>query len=203
MILSLLLGWAPSNAVRAPKGEPSRPAEEGCAWEKLSDSTIGLEAWVQRCDFGFRRIDFRFSNRSLAIRYSDSGGKPEPLVDIYDLQPGETPEAGATRLFRAKTEKALAARCVLAPYEQRFNESPAGVERFTFVPDRAYDAELETKGRPDEVPEPPCGDWGEAPDGIQYWEAQPGRNARKILFVRVGQDAPLFDERTLRILPEK
>lgn len=42
---------------------------------------------------------------------------------------------------------------------------------------------------------------GEAPDGIQYWEAQPASGARKILFVRVGQDQPLYDEQTLKLLP--
>ncbi len=53
------------------------------------------------------------------------------------------------------------------------------------------------------MPDPPCGDWGDSPDGIQYFEAQPSSGARKVLFVRVGQDQPLFDERTLRLLPEE
>jgi hypothetical protein len=50
---------------------------------------------------------------------------------------------------------------------------------------------------PDEVPDPQCGPFGDAPDGIQYFEVHPG--ARKALFVRVGQDDPLFDEKTLRL----
>jgi hypothetical protein len=65
----------------------------------------------------------------------------------------------------------------------------------------SYAAELKKKADPDEVGDPPCGDWGTAPDGIQYWEAQPAAGARKVLFVRVGQDTPLYDERTLRLLP--
>jgi hypothetical protein len=47
------------------------------------------------------------------------------------------------------------------------------------------------------VGDPPCGDYGDSPDGIQYFEVQPG--ATKVLFVRVGQDVPLFDERTLKV----
>ena len=54
------------------------------------------------------------------------------------------------------------------------------------------------KQNPDEVGDPQCGDFGDSPDGIQYFEVQPG--ARKVLFVRVGQDIPLFDEQTLRLL---
>ena len=53
------------------------------------------------------------------------------------------------------------------------------------------------KADPNEVGDPPCGEWGDAPDGIQYFEVQPGE--RRVLFVRVGQDEPLFDEKTLRL----
>lgn len=188
---------------RPPKtGSPSRPAEKGCAWERLSDDSVGLAAWVQRCDFGFRKIDLRFSKSSLAIHYSD-GGELDPLVDVYELKPGETAETGIERLYRERTEKAVAVRCVLAPYRDEFLKTPPSSRRFTFVPDKAYDRELEAAGPPDGVPDPPCGDWGDAPDGVQYWEVQAGAAARRVLFVRVGQDRPLFDEQTLRILPSR
>lgn len=36
------------------------------------------------------------------------------------------------------------------------------------------------------------------PDGIQYFEV-PAGTGRKLLFV--GEDEPLFDEQTLRVLP--
>jgi hypothetical protein len=201
-ILLLAASWlAVLSAAAAPKaGGPSRPALAGCAWEKVSDAAIGLEAWVERCDFGSRKIDFRLSGGSLAVRYSD-GGEPDPVVDVFDLLPGESAETGIRRLFAQRTEPKLAARCMLAPYA---GGSPrAGVARYMFVPDEAYGKELGARPDSDEVPEPPCGSWGYAPDGIQYWEAQPGSGARKILFVRVGQDEPLFDEQTLRLLPAR
>lgn len=135
-MLVLLLAAAPAiSAVE--RGRPSRPAEKGCTWRKLSDPKIALEAWVQRCDFGFRKIDFRFSKNSLAVEYSDGGGELDPLVDVYDLKPGESPEAGVCRLFAGRTDKATSARCVLAPYKNEFSTTPAGVERFTFVPNAA------------------------------------------------------------------
>jgi hypothetical protein len=200
-----MAGALPLLAAKNPAspGEgPSRPAEKGCAWESLSDPGVGLAAWVQRCDFGFRKIDFRFSKNALAIHYSD-GGETDPLVEVFSLEPGETPEAGAKRIFREKTEKSLAARCVLVPFHDEFIKTPSGVARYTIVPDKAYAAEIAAKGEPEGVPDPPCGDWGESADGIGYWEAQPGRNPRKLLFVIVGQDTPLYDEQTLRLLPPK
>ncbi|WP_192253650.1 hypothetical protein [Mesorhizobium caraganae] len=185
-----------SAVARAEEPATSRPPIDKCVWEKLADKTVGLAAWVQRCDFGFRQIHFEFAGNALAIKYSD-GGPPDPLVEVFDIKSGETAEAALLRLLLERTDKAVSARCVLAPYTE--GTVPAGVKRYTFSPDAAYAKELKALAN-DEVPEPPCGDWGEMPDGIQYFEV-PAGEGHKLLFVRVGQDEPLFDEQTLRVLP--
>jgi hypothetical protein len=56
----LALSAALISPASAQTGEPSRPAQEGCAWEKLSDAKVGLSAWVERCNFGDRKIDLHF-----------------------------------------------------------------------------------------------------------------------------------------------
>jgi len=150
-----------------------------------------------RCDYGFRKIDFTFVGRTLAIRYSD-GGAPDPLIDVIDVLPGESPEASVKRHFNEHTEKAVASRCVLATY--RGAKPPAGAKLYTFIPNASYAKELKAKEDPNEVGDPPCGDWGTAPDGIQYYEVHPASNVRKVLFVRIGQDEPLFDDKTLRLI---
>jgi hypothetical protein len=190
----MLLAWAAGAA----PGGPSRKVDKGCAWRKLSDPALGLEAWVQRCDYGTRKIDFETGQGALRIRFSDAGGKTEPVVEVLALAGGETPEAGLRRIFVQHTDRKVAARCVLRPYTE--GTTPAAVKRFTFVPDAAYQKELDARHE-DGVPDPPCGDWGTTADGIQYFETQPATGARKVLFVRVGQDEPLFDEATLRLLP--
>ncbi|ESY72638.1 hypothetical protein X743_15095 [Mesorhizobium sp. LNHC252B00] len=191
-----LLASATISAV-ADEPAPSRPPIDKCVWERLTDKSVGLGAWTQRCDFGFRQIHFEFAGNALAIKYSD-GGAADPLVEVFDIISGETAEAALQRLFLEKTDKAVSARCVLAPYTE--GPVPAGVKRYTFSPDADYAKELKAVADPNEVPEPPCGDWGEVPDGIQYFEMPPGEG-QKVLFVRIGQDEPLFDEQTLRVLP--
>lgn len=176
---------------------PSRAAVKGCAWEKLTDTQLGLDAWVQRCDYGFRRIDFVVKDKSLAVRFSDSGA-PDPVIDVIDVNQKETPPAAIKRDFNARTDAAVARRCVLATY--RGIAPRPGVVRYTFVPGPAYRKALRRKAEPDEVGDPPCGERGEAPDGIQYYEVPLPKSARKVLFVRVGQDEPLFDEKTLRVI---
>ena len=188
-------------AAHARGGKPSRAAEKDCAWEKLSDTSIGLEAWVQRCDFGFRKIDFVLAGHTLSERWD--GGKADPLVEVLELKDGESDQAGLARLFAERTDQALAAKCVLKPYKY-YKKSPAGIHRYTFVPNAAYQKQVDARSSPDEVGDPACGDFGDAPDGIQYFEVQPSsKAAHRVLFVRVGQDEPLFDEQTLKILPAK
>lgn len=194
---ALLASVTISVVARADEPAPSRPPIDKCIWERLTDKNVGLAAWAQRCDFGFRQIHFEFAGNALAIKYSD-GGAADPLVEVFDVQSGEAAEASLLRLFLEKTDKAVSARCVPTPYTE--GSVPAGVKRYTFSPDAAYAKELKALANPDEVPEPPCGGWGEMPDGIQYFEV-PAGGARKLLFVRIGQDEPLFDEQTLRVLP--
>jgi hypothetical protein len=183
--------------VSAQTGKPSHPAFKNCAWERMADAAVGLGAWVQRCDYGFRKIDFVFRDNALAVRFSDSG-EPDPLVEVFDRRPGESPQAGVLRIVREHTDPAIAKRCLVVPYN--VGRPPAGARRYAFAPDAAYRKELKAKQSPDEIGDPPCGDWGIAPDGIQYFEVRPADRARKILFVRVGQDEPLFDARTLQPL---
>ncbi|HQR45457.1 MAG TPA: hypothetical protein PLB02_00570 [Thermoanaerobaculia bacterium] len=201
LAVALLAATSLARPAAGDEVRPSRPPVKGCAWEKATSEALGLEAWVQRCDFGFRKIDFVFEKNSLAIRYSDGGGKTDPLVDVFDLQPEERIQPGIKRIFAERSKPFMATRCILVEYRRENDRPPAGVERYAVVPNRGYRKELSKRARPDEVPDPPCGDFGESADGVRYWEAQPRSGARKVLFVRVGQDEPLFDERTLRLLP--
>jgi hypothetical protein len=195
---------AQTRPMAAHESKPSRAAEKDCKWEKFSDAKLGLDAWVQRCDFpgrkGFpeRKIDFVVAKNSLAQRWSD-GGEPEPVLDVFELKSGESPEQGIRRLFAERTpDKKQAAHCLLKPYHGD-SKAPAGVKRYTFLPDPTLAKELKAKEVPGDMPDPPCGDWGDTPDGIQYWEAQPGNSTTRVMIVRPGQDTPLFDEQTLKL----
>src|ERR1700730_4105173 len=117
----LLVASLPAGA--AAEG-PSREPGQGRGRRKISAPALGLEAWVQRCDFGFRKIDFQVAKAALLIRWSDGGGTREPVVEALDLLQGETPEAGIRRIFAQHTDKKVAARCVLRRYTE--GTTPAG-----------------------------------------------------------------------------
>jgi hypothetical protein len=183
--------------VYAKTDAPSHAPIKDCKWSKLANESVGLAVWAQACDFGFRKVDFVFQGKSLAIRYSD-GGEPEPVIDVIDLHSNESIEAGLKRFFAGHTQKTIAKRCVLAPYPG--TGLPVGAKRYTFVPNASYRKALDAKANPNDVPDPPCGDWGVAPDSVQYFEAWPQSKVHKVLFVREGQDDPLFDGQTLRLI---
>lgn len=175
---------------------PSRAAFEGCTWRKISDPKRGLEVWVQRCKYG---VDFAVRDHALVML--DSASKtPANVIRMFDLLPGETPEKGLRRIFDAGTDKKVAARCVLAAYKPAAKR--ADVKRYEFVPDKAYQKQLDAKHE-DGIPDPPCGELGTQPDFVQYFEVQPASGARKVMLVDAGQDMPLYDEETLRLLPPK
>ena len=170
---SLLLATAVTAADR-----PSRAADKGCAWRKLSDSTLGLEVWVQRCTYSANRtIDFVAKDHALVMHDSEDR-EPLTVIRLFDLQPGETPEQGLRRIYAAHTDKKVAQRCVLAAYKPATKR--ADVKRYDFVPNKAYQKQLDAVAAKDDgVPDPPCGDLGTQPDSVQYFEVQPSSGSRK------------------------
>ncbi|MEO8192027.1 MAG: hypothetical protein ABI682_16970 [Acidobacteriota bacterium] len=120
-------------------------------------------------------------------------------IDALDLLPGERPEAPrweSRALFGAHRGVRREALRDGVPSE---GPSCEGRPAFYVVPD-AHQKELDLSKHPDEVGDLPCGDRGDAPDGIQSFEAHPASPARRVLFVRVGQDESLFDEQGLRLI---
>lgn len=200
LAIAVALGIGVAPEAFSAQGSPSRKPQKGCVWEQRTDADIGLQSWVQRCDFGFRKIDFLVVGHSLAQRYSD-GGTPEPVIDVFDLAAGESLDAGMKRVFTAATEKTISVRCVLAPFRADGMKTPVGVKRYTFVPDAAYGKELAKTQDPGDIPEPPCGAYGAGADSIAYFETQPAAGSRHFVYVHAGQDTPLFDETTLKLLP--
>ena len=197
-LLMLSVVMASTKAASAQTGAPSRAPDKGCKWERVSDKTAGFAAWVERCDYGTRKIHLFIKGHALMQQYSDGGATADTLIESFALQPNETTDAGVRRVYFAHTTKAIRDKCVMAPYTP--DKAPAGMKRLTFVPNARYEKLLKAKQDPNEVPDPPCGDWGMAPDGQQYFAVWPTSAVRRVLFVRVGQDTPLFDEMTLQLL---
>lgn len=180
---------------------PPRAPEKGCAWTLLTSPEIGLELQVQKCDFGYRTIEFGVGKRALIQSMTDKGKKPDlfPVVVMYEKKEGEGPDEAIRRAVFGKLSRYERKHCrVVAKAVPHM----VGADKaaFTIEPDEKY-AEAHAKKYAGEVPPPPCGDMGTSFDGISYFEFHDAENPRRFAFVNAGQDAPLFDETGLKFLP--
>jgi len=197
--LSALAAFA-ALAAAPPPPLASRPAEKGCAWRLLSSPELGLEVPVQRCDFGFRVIDFGAGKTSLYQSMTDAGKKEDvfPVVSMFEKKADEGPDEAIRRVAFKKLTRYQRKHCVVvAKHVPHLGLSKSA---FTISPDEEYAAKAAAKAGAD-IPPPPCGDLGEAADGLTYFEFHALENPRRFAFVWAGQDTPLFDETRLKFLP--
>jgi hypothetical protein len=202
--LALLLA-APFARAGAPAANPSRPADKGCEWSRLSDPALGLELLAQKCDYGFRRIYFDSSAKKRAVYQvsRDSGTAVEdavPVIWVYEKKADESPEQALQRLFVSKLSRTKRRHCVVQETTFAFFNG-TGKRAYEIVPDDEL-AEESAREAQGDVPEPPCGGRGKSADGVSYFEFHPDENPRRFVFVDAGQDEhPMFDERSLLLLP--
>jgi hypothetical protein len=119
------------------------------------------------------------------------------VVEVFEKKEDETLEQAIERQFLPKIPARERGRCrVLSPAPQiELNDS--GKQSAAIVPDEKYAIEV-AKRRTQSPGVVACGVYGQA-DGIEYFEYHPNETKAKFVFVRAGQDQPLFDQNTLRL----
>lgn len=191
-----LAGEMPVKASRAP--------EKGCAWSRLVSKELGLELVHQKCDFGYRTIDFGASEThgeifnvyfETATRQSSS----DPVIKVYEKKPDEAIGAAILRVAFAKATRAQKRHCSVTAKKLDFLAPEK--EAYTISPDAQLADEAAAKAG-DGVPDAACGPLGDQPDGLGYFEYHPAENPKRFAYVEYGQDEhPLFDEKSLKFLP--
>lgn len=203
IVLSLAVGLCScaGNGAKSGKSEsaplavtaesvPSRQAEAGFRWEKVSGG--GLCFWAQRNDDIRVMVDASLPG-AVIVRNGDEVPhrvmqlfelKNKNINDVFDVlsrQPGwNADETGKMREVKSGRE---------------------GVRRYVMEPDGDYALRIKKEMADSPVPFT-CSGWGIGNSGMRYFEVfdeAPG----KALFVEIGQDAPLFDEKGIRLTEEK
>jgi hypothetical protein len=194
-VLALLLCAAPSRAAEA-----SRPPEKGCAWKRLSDRKLGLELLYQKCDFGYRTVDFEVSAKEGVVyellHDAAKGSKDsrEPVIRVFTKPSGESISDAIRRVALASTPADRAPHCRAVPAKDK--RLLKGRHAYDFAPD---DEVAILKKAAGEIPDPPCGSLGVDYDSQSYWEYHPSETTRRFAHVSLGQDEhPDFDELSLK-----
>lgn len=193
----LMAAAAPSFCATA----PSRPAPQGCAWKELSDKSVGLSLLASECDFGFRKIRFEMSPKDASVyevmidTAPGSKASREQLIIMLKKAPAEKIEAAIKRVAGPMAPAPRRALCRAVPAKD--TDLGPGKKAYQYAP---IDEEKLVEAAGGDIPDLPCGEYGMDFDSMSYFEyhaAQPKRFA----MVFIGQDEPLFDEKSLTFLP--
>lgn len=180
-----------------------RPAQKGCAWVTAESKGLGLSVRHQKCDWGFRTVDFAFvkGKDSLFQVMRDAEAKKDdlyPVITVFSKKADERIEDAVKRV--ASKGLSLKKRRHCRVTYRRMEKAVADRLVLAYAPDEGYAAELAKEAGTD-IPEPGCGEMGEMPDSLVYWEYHPKESKTRFAFVSAGQDDPLFDEESLRFEP--
>lgn len=183
---------------------PQAPKPEGatdpvhCEWQWREGAGAGvtLGLWAERCTLGTGLWDLVW-REELPGFVQTLDGKDHAVALRLFAKPVEAgvqallPELRTTGLIPDDKD------CVFEPAEIR--AVPRTLALFEIRPAGARLAAFEA-APVDQVPEPPCGPYGWAPDGVRYFLTDI-RVPQAALFVDTGQDGRLFDEGSIRLRP--
>lgn len=193
VLASLLLAAAAVPALAEPPPKPATSTDpEKCAWEWKSAAGIGV--WTERCvlDTGVWEVVPAPELPGFALAID---GKPEVTV----VQVFEKPaDAGIDAILPALREKGYIpddGDCVFEPAAIR--PAPRTIAFFEIMPTGARKAAFDATPT-DEVPEPPCGDYGWSTHGVRYFMTDirfPGR----VVYIDTGEDGLMFEPATVTL----
>jgi hypothetical protein len=190
LIPALLLASTPALAEPPKPTHSTDPAR--CQWRWQEGAGLGV--WTERCAFDTGVWEPKFDASLPGFVITVEGETVDTILHVFS-KPADAPVAAI--LPELKTRRLIPDDddCVFEPAAIR--PAPRTLAFFHIVPrgkrKQAFDATPK-----DEVPEPPCGDYGWSTHGTRYFLtdiAHPGR----VLYVNIGQDGMMFDEKTVTL----
>ncbi len=202
IIASISTGHAEQNG----DWQPSRKAwtEYGCVWEAYIDDHKGLKLWYQNCSQPSAHYVLSWNNDILEQHRPSDDVKfgSSTVLEMYTKPVQYTIEQAIADQFISKSEKAERDNCRVV----KDDTPPArpGVEYYRIIPTDSYEKlviEAFNKKNPNGgIPyDTICGEHGKWASGDAYFEYHPIEAPNRFLFVVVGQDEPLFDEKSIVI----
>ena len=165
-------------------GRPSRDAHEGFVWRELSGA--GLTLWTQEND-NIRLIADPLLPGIVMVK--EGATKPHMLIRIFNLPNHDIHDIIDTLEQGDNWDKRQTCKF------EEVSSDREGVRRFVMLPDGAYATEIEKQMKSGPVPSS-CNGWGMGNSGSRYFEIH-DTHPDKALFVEIGQEAPLFDEKSI------
>ena len=163
-----------------------------CTWQWETGAGLGI--WAERCTLDTGVWAPRFDPALPGFVLTVDGAPEATILQVFD-KPADVEIAAILPGLRERGYIPDDDECVFAPAAIR--PAPRTVAFYEIVPTGARKAALEATPE-DEVPEPPCGDYGWSTHGIRYFMTDT-RFPDRVVYVNTGQDGTMFDDRTITL----
>ena len=163
-----------------------------CDWLWKTGGGIGI--WAERCDLDTGLWEPRFEASLPGFVLTIDGKDEGTILQVFD----KPADADVSAILPALREKGYIPdddECVFAPAAIR--PAPRTLAFFEIRPTGSRLAAFEATPE-DEVPEPPCGDYGWSTHGIRYFFTDT-RFPERVVYVDIGQDGTMFDDTTITL----
>lgn len=189
----LVLVLVPPAAAAEPPPQPAGSTDPtSCRWEWKEGGGVGI--WAERCALETGVWEPRFEASLPGFVLTIDGEDQETILQVFS-KPAVGDVSAILPVLRARGYIPDDEDCVFEPDEDR---SVAGTRTFFVIMPvgarkQAFDATPE-----DEVPEPPCGEYGWSTHGVRYFLTDT-RFPDRVVYVNIGQDGTMFDEGTITL----
>lgn len=175
--------------------EPSREAYEGFTWEKISGA--GLQFWAQQNPSIRVVTDDTLPGAYIEYTGDDERIYSRPVIQVFSLKNGKIEELlNQLKYIQRQDEYSIWDDNDSCTFKS-IPSNREGVERYILTPAGKAEKELQALGQQEPICTT-CGGWGIWNSGMRYFE----RHAScpdQVLFIEIGQEAPLFDEQSIVI----
>lgn len=166
-----------------------RTAYEGFEWRKLTGAGIRLMA--QKSEKIRLLADGQLPG---IVMVRDGDVKPHRLIQVFSIKGNDINEV------IGQLEKTDGWDKAQPGVFKQVESGRKGVRRYVMIPDGEYATETNRQMKSEPVASS-CNGWGVGNSGYRYFEMYDS-NPGKVVFVEIGQDAPLFDESSIELCDE-
>lgn len=177
-----------------------RQAERDCNWEDFKSKNLGINFMIQKCNWKEDSPIFLESGDSIIQTQKKTNTKKDEfkIIEVFRKKEDEDFEEVINKKFVSKLSRTERNHCLAK--QSFFILDDRSKINFVIEPDTALQERILQETPEGEIPRDPCGEYGISGNGfIKYFEYHPEESKTKFIFVRVGQDPPFFDEKTIKL----
>jgi hypothetical protein len=182
----------PSALAQPPQPSESAVDATKCRWEWRQGGGIGV--WAERCTLDTGLWELKFQEDLPGFVLTVDGAAGETVLQLFK-KPLDADISAILPALRERGSIPDDDLCLFQPAAIR--PAPRTIAFFDIRPTGARKAALDATPQ-DEVPEPPCGDFGWSTHGLRYFMTDI-RHPESVLYLNEGQDGMMFDPTTVTI----